>query len=215
MTPSPLVNRTCSGNPSLAFISFWTKPGLPLQAGYREHWASQIMRWSKLRDLYLDRLAPELGQRIDIHMAKYPSGGRGWITFDGIEVAAVQAPGFTRKIFGHSMCADLHGGQTLELGSAVFDLLNMTIESASKSSNPMVQGLGILEARFGKARVAAIDSGSLSSFPAAMLATRQQAMGLPRCTVLCESCGELISTDMLHSFPRSLTPHRGTSQHDA
>jgi hypothetical protein len=162
------------------------------------------MQWSKLRALFRERLAPELKQRLDIHMAKYPSGGRGWITYDGIEFAAVQAPGFTRKILDHSLCADLVGGQTIELGSAVFETLNLPIASALTSSNPMIQGLAILEARATKKRLASLNPTDLSSFPATMLAIRQQSMGVPLCSVRCESCGQVLSTKVLaqaHSPP--------------
>jgi hypothetical protein len=35
---NPLVNLTRNGKQSMAFISFWAMPALPLRAGYRERW---------------------------------------------------------------------------------------------------------------------------------------------------------------------------------
>jgi hypothetical protein len=161
------------------------------------------MQWSKLRLTFLERLAPELRSRLDIHMAKYPSGGRGWLTFDGTEVIAVQAPGFTRKIFGHSMCAELMNGQTAELGSAVFEALNMPIEDALRSSNDMVQGLSVVDARCGQRRLATIDAATLTSFPAAMLALRRYAGGRRPNPIRCEFCGEAIASEQLLGETRS------------
>lgn len=148
------------------------------------------MQWSKLRSIFLERLAPELRSRIDIHAAKYPGGGRCWVTFDGNEIACVQAPGFTQQVLGHSTCVDFIDGQTVELGSALFTQLHLSIEEAMVSENPFIRGLALLDGRCGKRKVLAAAPEGLPSFVATMLAARLHAMGKKPCKVLCECCGQ-------------------------
>lgn len=148
------------------------------------------MQWSKLRSIFLERLAPELKSRVDIHAAKYPSGGRCWVTFDGIEIACVQAPGWTQQVLGHSTCVDFIDGQTVELGGALFAQLHLPIEDALASENPFIRGLALLDGRCGKRKILATAPEGLPSFVATMLATRLHAMGKKSCKVLCESCGQ-------------------------
>lgn len=148
------------------------------------------MQWSKLRSTFLERLAPELKSRVDIHSAKYPGGGRCWITFDGDEIACVQAPGFTQQVLGHSLCTNLVDGQTLELGSALFEQLHSSIEVGLASDNPFIRGLSFLDGRCGKRKVLATSAEELPSFVATMLAVRLHAIGKGLCEVRCESCGQ-------------------------
>ena len=148
------------------------------------------MQWSKLRSIFLARLAPELRSRIDFHAAKYPKGGRCWVTFDGKEIACVQAPGWTQQILGHSTSVDFIDGQTVELGSALFAQLQLPIEEALVSANPFIHGLALLDGRCGKRKVLAAAPEGLPSFVATMLAARLHAMGKAPCKVLCESCGQ-------------------------
>ena len=151
------------------------------------------MQWSKLRSLFHDHLAPELNGRIDVHSAAYKSGGRTWISFDGEEIACVQAPGFTQQVFRHSTCTDLHNGQTLELGDAIYQLVHTSIDACVTSDNPLVRAVAILDRRFGKKRVALLaadDQQTLPSMQAALLAARMVANGKPPNTVICEHCNE-------------------------
>ena len=151
------------------------------------------MQWSKLRYLFNDHLAPELRGRIDVHSAAYKSGGRTWISFDGEEIACVQAPGFTRQVFGHSTCPDLHNGQTLELGDAIYTLVHTSIDDCLTSSNPLVRAIALLDRRCGKRRIdllAAQRSAVLPSFDAALLAARELANGRSPPKVFCEDCNK-------------------------
>ena len=155
------------------------------------------MQWSKLRSIFLERLAPELKSRVDIHAAKYPSGGRCWITFDGTEIACVQAPGWTQQVLGHSIYVDFIDGNTAELGSALFAQLHLSIEEAMASQNPFIRGLALLDGRCGRRKVLAIAPEGQPSFVATMLAARLRAMGKTPCKVFCESCGVELPAAML------------------
>ena len=164
------------------------------------------MQWSKLRSAFLERLAPELKSRVDIHAAKYPRGGRCWVTYDGNEMACVQAPGFTQQILGHSTCVDFIDGQTVELGSALFAQLHMPIEEALVSANPFIRGLAFLDGRCGKRRILAADADGRTSFETAMLAARLHAMGKKPCKVVCECCGEELPAAKLLTGPAIGSP---------
>lgn len=148
------------------------------------------MQWSKLRSIFLARLAPELRSSIDIHAARYPKGGRCWVTYDGKKIACVQAPGWTQQILGHSTFVDFIDGQTVELGSALFAQLHLPINEALISPNPFIRGLAMLDGRCGKRKVLATAPEGLPSFVAMMLAARLHAMGKKPCKVFCESCGQ-------------------------
>lgn len=153
------------------------------------------MQWSKLRALFLEHLAGELRGRIDVHSAAYKSGGRTWISFDGEEIACVQAPGFTRQVFRHSSCADLHHGQTLELGNAIYVVVHSSIEECLASDNPLVRAVAILDRRCGKRRIDEYVSSTQlrpSSFELALLTVRQMSLGSAPTVVLCEHCGEVL-----------------------
>jgi hypothetical protein len=158
------------------------------------------MKWSKLRSLFITHLAPELQGRIDVHAASYPSGGRTWLSFGGHEIVCVQAPGWTRQVFRHSTCADLHEGQTLQLGDAIYTLVHTGIDDCLSSDNPLVQAVALLDRRCGKRRLKAwadLPEPSMPSFAAALLAARLVAGGQPPVPVVCEHCGQTLS----HAWP--------------
>jgi hypothetical protein len=147
--------------------------------------------WSQVKKAFEARLAPELQGRLQVHVTGYRSGGRGWIVFQGKEIASVQAPGFTRKLLGHSACVDLLDGQTLELGRACGDLPQMPIETALASPNPLLRGLALLDARCGKRTLEKLQQApDADSFVALMLAVRRVALGLVPPPVNCSRCGE-------------------------
>jgi hypothetical protein len=146
--------------------------------------------WSKVKKEFEHRLAVELRSRLQVHVAAYPSGGRGWITFDGLEVVSVEAPGFTRRLFGHTTCPDLIDGQTVELGRACGELPQLAIEDALSSPIPLVRGLAILDSRCGKRTLIALREAPPDSFSAAMLALRDISLGRKPSKVVCEHCGQ-------------------------
>lgn len=151
------------------------------------------MQWSKLRALFLQQLAAELRGRIDVHSAAYKSGGRTWISFDDVEIACVQAPGFTRQVFRHASCLDLHHGQTLELGDAIYFVLHSSIDECLASDNPLVRAIAFLDKRCGKRRIDELVSSTQSiqtSFEAALLAARRVSYSKTPEPVICEHCGE-------------------------
>lgn len=139
-------------------------------------------------------LAPELQARLQVHVAGYRSGGRGWIVFDGVEVASVQAPGFTRQLLGHSACMELVDGQTVELGRACGELPQMPVEAALASANPLLRGLALLDARCGKRRLEKLQGNpDPDSFVTLMLALRRVSLGLSPPLLVCSRCGQSLA----------------------
>jgi len=150
--------------------------------------------WSKVKKTFEARLASELQARLQVHVAAYPSGGRGWVVFDGVEIASVQAPGFTRQALGHSACVDLVNGQTVELGRACGELPLLSIEAALGSPNPLIRGLAMLDARCGKRTLAKLRAaGCQDSFSALMLAVREVSIGVSPRPIVCEQYGERLA----------------------
>jgi hypothetical protein len=93
-----------------------------LKLGLRHFKYAMDRIWSKVKKVFEHQLAAELKSRLQVHVAAYASGGRGWIMFDGIEIVSIEAPGFTQRLFGHTTYPDLVDGQTVELGRACGEL---------------------------------------------------------------------------------------------
>jgi len=146
--------------------------------------------WSKVKKAFEQRLAIELRSRLQVHVAAYPRGGRGWITFDGVEIVSVEAPGFTRRLFGHTTCPELVDGETVELGRACGELPQLAISDALASPNPLIRGLAILDSRCGKRTLHVLRESPLDAFSAAMLAIRDISLGRNPPKVVCELCGQ-------------------------
>jgi hypothetical protein len=145
--------------------------------------------WSKVKKAFEEQLAMELRKRLQVHVASYPSGGRGWIIFDGMELVSVEAPGWTLRVLGHSTCQDFVDGDTVELGRACGELPQLPITEALASPNPLLRGLAILDARCGKRRLQKLRDSDLDSFSATMLAVRDISLGRKPGKVVCERCG--------------------------
>lgn len=154
--------------------------------------------WSKVKKAFEQQLAVELKRRLQVHVAAYPRGGRGWMVFDGHEVISVEAPGFTRRLLGHSTCPDLIDGQTVELGRACGELPQLPIAAALGSQNPLIRGLAILDSRCGKRMLQKLRQTNLDSFSATMLAVRDISLGRKPAKIVCEHCGEELMAPALY-----------------
>ncbi|MEW5837383.1 MAG: hypothetical protein AB1717_00920 [Pseudomonadota bacterium] len=147
-------------------------------------------QWSKVKATFEQHIAPELKGRLQVHVASYRSGGRGWIVFDKTEIVSVEAPGWTRKLLGHGACVPLVEGDTVELGKACGELPQIAISDALASPNPLLRGLAILDARCGKRTLQRLRTTHLDSFSSTMLAIRDVALGREPLKIVCEQCGE-------------------------
>ncbi|MHB8647234.1 MAG: SF0329 family protein [Thermomicrobiales bacterium] len=138
------------------------------------------MRWSKLKQLVEDRMAPSLQGRVEVHSTRYYSGeGRGWITVDKREVAEFSTLGTLMRV--HRLAIersgsdfwDAEGGAhyramrseveaTLQEDGAyhqwgyhraLWDSLSLSISDAMLSDEMLIRAFAMLDSRLGKRRL--------------------------------------------------------------
>jgi hypothetical protein len=140
------------------------------------------MRWSKLKSLVEERLAPSLAQRVSLHQARYrhthEEVGRVTVTVDGREVAAfathmawrtvrprAEQLMNAREAWGSPAAyaqaaaeaeAQLRTEGVFSDAVALDDLeksLSMSLAAALESESPLVRALAMLDRRLGKRRL--------------------------------------------------------------
>ncbi|HJU70867.1 MAG TPA: hypothetical protein VJ603_03400 [Paucimonas sp.] len=147
-------------------------------------------QWSKIKKAFEERLAPELKGRTVIHVTAYDSGGRGWIQFDGQEIVTTEAPGFLYSISGHRVYNELLNGQTIELGRACGELLDLSVEEARASRNPYIRGLFSLEKRCGRRTLSAIREYEQEPFAILLMSLRAYSLGISVEAYFHDCCGQ-------------------------
>jgi len=65
-----------------------------------------------------------------------------------------------------------------DVNKALFDLLNLSIENAIKSSNPIIRGFATLDKRFGKRRLETFDDSNEHAFVQMLYRLRCDAEGI-------------------------------------
>ena len=130
------------------------------------------MQWSKLKSRVKALIAPDLRERIDFHLTSYRESHDGadkvWITVDGERV-------FDCKHYAHEWAtfdayhdglrgdqvksalrdAAIHGPK--DFGWAMRAYLDMPVNDALKSPDPIVQAFAIVDRRIGKRTLAKLD----------------------------------------------------------
>ncbi|NWK97955.1 hypothetical protein DM806_20290 [Sphingobium lactosutens] len=149
------------------------------------------MRWSGLRSLVLERFAPELRGRLDIHSTRYGncSCGHAWMTFDGEVIANFctranyiadgHETGSPRRnpMYRHQF-ADFGELSRQDAYHACWDFVHaLSIEQAMQDEDPLIQSLAMADGRIGKRRLAQIDASKLHRLAAHILDTRRKAQG--------------------------------------
>ena len=133
------------------------------------------MRWSGLRTSVLERFAPELKGRLDIHSTRYGncSCGHAWLIFDGEVIANFctrahfiaegrEAGAPTRNGMYARLFADFGELGRQEAYQACWAFVHeLSVEEAKADPDPLVQSLAMADARLGKRRLATVDEGHL------------------------------------------------------
>jgi len=150
------------------------------------------MQWSKLKKTIESRFAPSVRDKINLFTTQYGCQcGRAWITYNGKQIANFETIVNLERIHVHREETDEHGrliideatrapGELLSRGElnrwdlhkACWDFLNMSIQEALSSENPVIQGLALLDERTGKRRIALIDAKDLHPLPKKLLEIR-------------------------------------------
>ncbi|PXA87300.1 hypothetical protein DMC47_32695 [Nostoc sp. 3335mG] len=142
--------------------------------------------------MVLDRFAPELRGRLDIHSTRYGncSCGHAWLTFDGEVIANFCtraksiAQGFESGPEKHN---DMYARQLVDFGEfsrqdayqACWAFVHeLSIEQAIVDDDPLVQSLAMADSRIGKRRLNQIDPPHLHRLAAHILNLREGAPSL-------------------------------------
>jgi hypothetical protein len=156
------------------------------------------MRWSKLRALVIERFAPPLRGRLDIHSAAYGncSCGHAWLTLDGAVIAnfCTRAHFIADQLLPRANLdliftpADnpmyrrqftVYGERSRQqVYRTLWDFVHSTpIEEALASEDMLLQALAIADARIGKRRLAQLDAETLHPLCAYLLMLRAGQAG--------------------------------------
>jgi len=151
------------------------------------------MQWSKLKTLVESRFHPSVRDKVQLYTTAYPNCacGRGWITYNKEQIANFET--IVHLHLRNSHDVNTHGhlaidndervaGQSIARGEmsrqslheACWDLLQLSIDEALESSNPIIQALAFLDSRVGKARLTKFSTDGLHPLPAKLLEIRQQ-----------------------------------------
>ena len=155
------------------------------------------MKWSKLKQTVEQKFADCLKKRVRIYATRYTTGSyfmvRGWITVDGKEIASFSTPDNYGK-FGWNT-PDISEripqenrteGAAVEKGefsrsdliNSCRDFINMNIDDAFESDNPIIKALAVLDKRLGKRRLRNINTESLHPLVLTLLYLRMECEGI-------------------------------------
>lgn len=162
------------------------------------------MKWSKLKKEIESRFAVSVQGKIHLYSTRYGNSslGRGWITYQKDQIVNFESS-LSRKNFGayyheatvtrcrkHKAVAEEERtpGRVIERGEfsrfdlheACWELLNLPIDKAIASKNPLIQGLAFLDRRVGKERIASFSTKGLHPFAKKMLEIRRQEEAIMR-----------------------------------
>jgi hypothetical protein len=149
------------------------------------------MKWSKLKKTIEDKFADSLKGRVNLFATRYTSGSyfmvRGWITIDGEEIANFSTPDNYSK-FGwdtpeideripfkerkENVAAEKGEFSRSDFLNACWDYLNMNIDDALQSKNPIIKSLAVLDKRLGKRRLLKMEKTNLHPLAVKMLELR-------------------------------------------
>lgn len=134
------------------------------------------MKWSKLKKTIEDKFADSVRGRVCLYVTRYTSGSyymvRGWITVDKTEIANFSTPDNSNK-YGwntpdineripegeRTEGLDVEKGEfsRYDFMNACWDYLNININDALTSENPIIRSFAVLDSRTGKRRLDLID----------------------------------------------------------
>lgn len=161
------------------------------------------MKWSKLKKLVEERVAPSLRKRFAINSTRYGdcTCGHAWITIDKKVVAnfCTRAFWLTRPTYDEDRGRWIRGQtpehlsnetrrfydeQPVEFGelsrqdayrSCWAFVHDLSIEESLASDDPLIQSLAVIDSRVGKGRLSRIETKNLHPLAQRMLAVRSDS----------------------------------------
>lgn len=138
------------------------------------------MKWSKLKKTVEDRFADSVRGKVHVYSTRYSSNGnrcrcgRAWLTYKGEQIASFETILNLKREFilrePTTQCGHIdidrdsrRSDKSVERGEfsrfhlheACWEFLQMPINEALNSSNPLIQGLALWDARTGSRRLVA------------------------------------------------------------
>ncbi len=127
------------------------------------------MQWSKLKTRVKDFICPELKDRIDFYVTSYRESHDGadkvWVTVDGEKIFSckyyphewAESDAYSTGLRGEEiesllMKEEIHSPR--DFGDAMRVYLDLPIDEALESSDPLVKAFAIVDRRVGKRRLA-------------------------------------------------------------
>jgi len=130
------------------------------------------VQWSKLKSRIKSLIAPEVRDRIDFHLTSYRGSHDGadkvWITVDGKRVFDCKHypsewasdAAYARGLRGNEIKSALHHVGVhgpKDFGCAIRAYLDMPVNEALESPDPLVRAFAIVDRRVGKRTLANLD----------------------------------------------------------
>lgn len=157
------------------------------------------MMWSKLKKSIEEKFAECTDGRVSLYVTRYTSGSyymvRGWITIDGEEIANFSTPdnnnkyGWNTPEINERISEDERTkGAASEKGEfarwefidACRQYLNLSIDEAVKSENPIIRSLAVLDRRLGKRRLKLMNKEGLHPLTLRLLELRLECENLKK-----------------------------------
>lgn len=131
------------------------------------------MVWTKLKKVVEAHMADSLQGRIQYHLARYGKGvsyfmSRGWITFDKDEIANFSTIKRVRASYTLTGEWYSHDNQVLtyldkegiftrdDFVNALEEYVELQVEDAIRSSNPIIRAVAMFDRRLGKRRLSVL-----------------------------------------------------------
>ncbi|HLL90708.1 MAG TPA: hypothetical protein VK324_15510 [Tepidisphaeraceae bacterium] len=147
------------------------------------------MRWSQLKRRTESMFADRVRGRVQLYTTHYRGGEsmihgferRSWITIDGRPIINMH-----RHQCRDGVYADSDDPRRLQMGLigwwdlpvAAWQYLNMSIDDAMASENTMIRALAVLDRRFGRRHLIALDPSSEIPLVAELLRFRLSVAGI-------------------------------------
>jgi hypothetical protein len=168
------------------------------------------MKWSKLKSEIEQKFAESVKGRVEIFSTRYTTAShsmsRGWITFDGKEIANFSTPDSVNRYgvyyneLTDTICAshplvrkdERQLGRLVEKGEfsrydfheACWLYLTLSINDALNHKNPIINCFAILDRRFGKRRLKEVDVNKLHPLVSGVFQIRLALEGLRKIPII-------------------------------
>lgn len=166
------------------------------------------MKWSHLKNQIETKFADSIAGRVEVWNTRYRKShdqeGEAWITFDKERICSMGAYTFYKEAwletlklrkgelkidwFDSEIYSQRHEAEKIvkekgvlapwDFNSALYDYLNLSIDAAIVSDNPVIRSLAVLDKRFGKRRLNEYDDSKEHPLVRMLYHLRCKAEGL-------------------------------------